>query len=44
MYQFWRHVLHTTNSMGTHEWMLALAAVIALGFICMRGFGSRSKY
>ena len=44
VYRFWQHVVHTANSMGTHEWMLAMAAVIVLGLFCVRGFGSRSKY
>jgi hypothetical protein len=26
------------------EWLVALVIVLTIGFICMRGMGSRSKY
>lgn len=32
------------NSLSRDEWMIVLAVVTALGFLCMRGFGSRSSY
>ena len=44
MHRFWQHVVHLVNTMGTQEWMLALAGAIVLGLFCMHGFGSRSKY
>jgi hypothetical protein len=27
-----------------HGWLWALAGVIVVGLICMRGFGSRTRY
>jgi len=26
------------------EWLMALVVVLAVGFMCMRGLGSRSKF
>ena len=31
------------NSLDYQEWFLLLGIVAVLGFLCMRGFGSRSK-
>ena len=39
-----RQVMRVVDRMGTEEWTLALGAMIIVGFVCMRGFGSRSKY
>jgi hypothetical protein len=30
--------------MGTQQWLLVLAAVIVIGVLCLRGFGSRAEY
>ena len=32
------------NILTREEWLVVLALVSALGFLCMLGFGSRSKY
>ena len=32
------------NALNRDEWIVVLAAVTFLGFLCMRGFGSRSNY
>ncbi|TWT72682.1 hypothetical protein Pla123a_39800 [Posidoniimonas polymericola] len=32
------------STLSRDEWMIVLAAVTFLGFLCMRGFGSRSSY
>jgi len=37
-------VWHTIERMGMQEWGLVLFAMIFLGFMCMRGFGSRKDY
>ena len=37
-------VLRFIETMNTQEWMLVLFGVVLVGFFCMRGFGSRSKY
>ena len=26
------------------QWVMVLSVVLVIGFICMRGFGSRTKY
>ncbi len=30
--------------LNREEWMVVLAVACALGFLCMRGYGSRSNY
>jgi hypothetical protein len=30
--------------LNREEWFLLLAMTMAMGFLCMRGFGSRGKY
>jgi len=32
------------DRMDAQHWLLALLAVVVVGFFCMRGFGSRSDY
>ena len=32
------------NRLTREEWVVVLAVVATLGFLCMLGFGSRSKY
>ena len=44
MYHLWREAMHFIDRMGTHEWALVMAAMIIVGIVCMRGFGSRSQY
>jgi hypothetical protein len=46
--QLYRHFLHyatgVLDHMGPQEWLLVLAAMIVVGCVCLRGFGSRSQY
>ena len=44
MRQFYREVMQFVEHMDTQEWVLALMAVVVVGLVCMRGFGSRSDY
>jgi hypothetical protein len=44
MGHLWRDVMRTINSFGTQEWVLLLLGVIIVGLVCLRGFGSRSRY
>ena len=44
MGQVWRQVMRHIEHMDSQEWMLVLFGVVIVGFICMRGFGSRSDY
>ena len=32
------------DRMGPQDWVYVLAAVIVVGGMCLRGFGSRSQY
>ncbi len=42
------HLYHQAEryleSLGPHEWVMILGALIVVGLICCRGFGSRSNY
>ncbi len=38
-----RSIWNWLNSLDYQEWFLLLGIVAVLGFLCMRGFGSRSK-
>jgi hypothetical protein len=39
-----RDISRYIDHMGPQEWLLVLAAMILVAFVCMRGFGSRSQY
>ena len=44
---FWRYLDRLTAYAGNLErqhWVLLSVAVLVMGLICMRGFGSRNKY
>jgi hypothetical protein len=44
---FWRYLDRLTVYAGNLErqhWILLSVAVLVMGLICMRGFGSRTKY
>ena len=32
------------HQLGTWEWFAVLVAVLVMGMMCMRGFGSRTNY
>ena len=44
MHRFLRYLTNTIDRMDMQDWVLVLFAMIIVGFICMRGFGSRSNY
>ena len=44
VWQLWNVAMRFIERMDTQEWGLVLAAMIVLGFLCMRGFGSRANY
>jgi hypothetical protein len=44
MVDMWRQIMRHAGRMGPQEWVLVLAAMIVVGLICMRGYGSRSQY
>ena len=39
-----QNVLQFIGNMDATDWLLTTAVVIALGFICMKGSGSRANY
>ena len=44
MGHLWRDIVRYVERMGPQEWLLVLAAMIVVAFICMCGFGFRSQY
>jgi hypothetical protein len=45
--QFWRFIDKVTYHAGhldRHQWIALSVLVLVLGFVCMRGFGSRNNY
>jgi hypothetical protein len=44
----WYTVVNTVtrwvDSLNSTEWFVVLIAVLALGALCLKGFGSRAKY
>jgi len=40
----WQDIVKFVNGMDMESWLVALVVVIAVGVLCMRGFGSRSGY
>lgn len=37
-------VLHYADQLSPQQWVIVLAVMIIFGFLCMRGYGSRSNY
>jgi hypothetical protein len=44
MWHFYQEAVRLITRMNTEEYMLVLVVSIAVGFFCLRGFGSRSHY
>jgi hypothetical protein len=44
MWDFIQIVFRHVDRWGTQEWLLALMVALSVGFACMRGLGSRSKF
>ncbi len=44
MVHMWQQVTQCASRMGPQGWVLVLAAMIVLGLVCLRGYGSRSGY
>ena len=44
MGKYVREVLRFLEQLDTQEWVLVLLGLVVVGFLCMRGFGSRSDY
>jgi hypothetical protein len=44
MEHFFNDLVRYVNHMDAQEWVYVLAGMLIVGFVCMRGFGSRSSY
>ncbi len=44
MGKYFREIVHHVERMGTQEYIIAVVVAIAIGFICLKGFGSRAGY
>jgi hypothetical protein len=44
MGHFYHEAMRFVQHMSLKEWLVALFAVVLVGLVCMRGFGSRSNY
>jgi hypothetical protein len=44
MWGYYRDVMNWFGSLDRQEWMVVLFIGMVLGFVCMRGYGSRSNY
>lgn len=44
MWHFVRTVGHWFDRLNRQEWLALLLVVMVVGFMCMRGYGSRSNY
>jgi hypothetical protein len=44
MGHLWREILRYADRIGPRGWFFVLAAMIVVAVLCMRGFGSRSRY
>ena len=40
----YQYVMRWFNSLDKQEWLLVLIAAVIIGFVALRGFGSRSNY
>ncbi len=39
-----REILRYADRLAPQHWLIVLAMMIVIGLLCLRGFGSRSKY
>ena len=44
MWGAYRYAMNWFGGLDRHEWLMVLAAGMVFGFLCMRGYGSRSNY
>jgi hypothetical protein len=44
MNDIFNHAFQWMNRLDRQDWMLVLIAAVILGFLCLRGFGSRTNY
>ena len=44
MSHLYHELVRYLERLGPREWVMILAAMIIVGVVCLRGFGSRSNY
>jgi hypothetical protein len=44
MHDLYMRAMHWINSIDSQDWLMVLVAAVVLGFLMLRGFGSRSNY
>jgi hypothetical protein len=44
LWQYLDRVADYAGSLDRNQWIVLAVAVVLVGFICMRGFGSRNNY
>jgi len=44
VHRFITYVAHAIDRMDMQDWVVVLFIMILVGWICMRGYGSRSNY
>lgn len=44
MWQIVRDAMHYVERMGRTEWLVAAVIAMCIGFVLLRGFGSRTEY
>ena len=43
-HQCYKAAMHWAMTLSRNEWLIVLLLVTVIGFLCMRGFGSRNNY
>lgn len=44
MYGIYHSLVRRVDNFDTQDWTLFVLVAVGIGFVCMRGFGSRSSY
>jgi hypothetical protein len=44
MWEIYNRAMRSVDGLTSWEWFAVLIAVVLLGLVCMRGFGSRTDY
>jgi len=44
MGRYLHEIVHAIEQMGTQEYIIAVAIAVAIGYFCLKGFGSRAEY
>jgi len=44
MWDLYRYVMSWFDRLDMQEWFMVLFVAMLVGFLCMRGYGSRSNY